>query len=1090
MIKMAAGVAGVLTALLIICIFIQLRSVLFFQNLDDKSSFQRRTVWPVHTTKILCYGKDIIHNLISNSEINEKNSQNKRTMKTLPLIGFLCLLLSGDINLNPGPICLGCKEDSPLPKGITYFTDMEWICDHCVNYFSKNYELDQSTDQLLDQLPKGISVGHLNARGLMSKLDQLRIVLRNQTFDVIGISETRLDDSIDDAEIHIKGYHNKVYRRDRNKHGGGVLLYIKDKWTVTNVSKHEFLEVLTLDIKQLNSPTLKLGVVYRPPDSLVQWYTDFDSVAEELATSAENIIVMGDFNVDQLKDDRMTKVMNTYNYKQLIAEPTRVTKDTSTLIDHMYVTNDENFSTAGVIPFGISDHHFTYVIRKKVKCGPRKHTTIQYRDYKHLDEALLIQDMCNVDWNTIRNMSDINEMWSTFKDQFNNIIDKHIPYKERRINVNSEKWINDDIITAMRQRDYLHSKALKSNSELDWSLFKRSRNIVVSKVREAKRTFVDEAIEQSSMKPKDMWDRLKQFIPSKSKSVSTSYLDVNGKLISQSDEMANAFNDFFCNIGHNLGKDFDCSLPSVEMLMEPNSFSIPKMTESFVKKEIFKMSSAKATGLDNISVKLLKMTSSVITNILTYIMNFSIENCIVENDWKVARVTPIFKSGDEHTVNNFRPVSVLPIVSKILERHVFNSFYEYLSVNNLITNCQSGFRPKHSCETVLTSLIDRWLKNIDQGKLTGVLFIDLSKAFDTVNHTVLLHKLKMFGVSDNTLEWFESYLCSRKQLVSWNGVLSEPRDITIGVPQGSILGPLFFILFVNDYPKCLRHSHATIYADDTSQDVSDKCIDVIERKLKDDLINSINWMKCNKLTMNLKKTQCMLIGTSQRLANCRKMCINIDNIVLETVDSSKLLGVNIDCYLSWSDHIDILSKKISKKIGVLKRLKSFMSYQALLKVYNSIIFPHFNYCCTIWSNAKCTNNVDKIFRLQKRAARVILNVQNVMTPSDVMFSKLRWMPIPDYFLYRKAILVFKVLHQLTPEYLNVFKFVNQVSTRSTRQSVNNLLYVPKARTEYYRRSFIISGSVLWNNMSQTLRNCTTLDSFKKAYLDNYFSNTA
>ena len=191
---------------------------------------------------------------------------------------------------------------------------------------------------------------------------------------------------------------------------------------------------------------------------------------------------------------------------------------------------------------------------------------------------------------------------------------------------------------------------------------------------------------------------------------------------------------------------------------------------------------------------------------------------------------PLFKSGDEHVVNNYRPVSVLPIVSKIIERHVFNSFYEYLSENSLITKCQSGFRPKHSCETALNELIDRWLKHIDEGKLTGVLFIDLSKAFDTVNHDVLLHKLLSFDICDKTFLWFKSYLTDRVQSVGWRGAISKPQNVTIGVPQGSILGPLFFILFVNDYPDCLEYSHATIYADDTSQDVCDKSVDVIIEK--------------------------------------------------------------------------------------------------------------------------------------------------------------------------------------------------------------------------------------------------------------------
>ena len=411
-----------------------------------------------------------------------------------------------------------------------------------------------------------------------------------------------------------------------------------------------------------------------------------------------------------------------------------------------------------------------------------------------------------------------------------------------------------------------------------------------------------------------------------------------------------------------------------------------------------------------------------------------------------------------------------------------------MSENKLLTEHQSGFRPKHSCETALHNIIDKWLENIDKGKLTGVIFIDLSKAFDTVNHDVLLHKLLSFGICENTFKWFQSYLHARSQCVKWKGVISEGKDVTIGVPQGSILGPLFFILFVNDYPKCLKHSTVNIYADDTTQDVSDKSLDVIEKKLQDDLLNSIEWMQKNKLTINLKKTQCMLIGTSQKLLKCRKLCVNVGENFLENVNCAKLLGVYIDECLAWSHHTDVLCKKLSQKLGVLRRLSNFMSKEALLKIYNTIVFPHFNYCCTVWHDARNKTNITRLFKLQKRAARIILDIRVPQSVSTFnMLSSLRWMPMPDYFIYRKIILIFKVLHCMTPEYLSVFRFVNEVSTRNTRQSVSNFIYVTKARTEYFKRSFIISAAILWNSLPDFIRECRTLTSFRSAYVKHYFN---
>jgi hypothetical protein len=270
-----------------------------------------------------------------------------------------------------------------------------------------------------------------------------------------------------------------------------------------------------------------------------------------------------------------------------------------------------------------------------------------------------MQDIHHINWDSVQQETHVSEMWSAFKDKFLEFVDKHIPYKERRIKASSERWINDDILTEMHQRDYLHTKALQHNSDYYWKLYKRARNlvIVVSKIREAKRTFVDEAINQAQTKPKDMWTRLKQFLPSKCNTIQTSYLQIDNTCISQNDQIADVFNYFFCNIGHNLGNNCDDKLPDVEQLMPNGSFKILKMSVDFATNHISGMSTAKATGLDGISVKLLKLTSDAIVDILTCVLNFSIETNNFENDWKRAKVSPIFKSGNEHIVNNYRPVS-------------------------------------------------------------------------------------------------------------------------------------------------------------------------------------------------------------------------------------------------------------------------------------------------------------------------------------------------------------------------------------------------------------------------------------------------
>ena len=440
-------------------------------------------------------------------------------------------------------------------------------------------------------------------------------------------------------------------------------------------------------------------------------------------------------------------------------------------------------------------------------------------------------------------------------------------------------------------------------------------------------------------------------------------------------------------------------------------------------------------------------------------------------------------------VNNYRPVSVLSCVSKILERHVHDTLYKFLEENNLLSNCQFGFRPSHSTETALISAVDDWQKNMDNGKLTGVLFIDLRKAFDCVNHKVLLHKLRSYGVSDQAMSFFSSYLSNRSQTVNFSGVLSEMKEINIGVPQGSILGPLFFIVHINDYPKCLKHSTVTMYADDTSQSVVGKSSEIIEKMICDDLVCTIEWMKNNKLSLNLEKTECMLIGSSQKLSRCNPLNVIVNDVKISNVQSSKLLGVMVDQNLSWKEHIDFVGGKISKKLGVLRRMSSFMSFDCRYKVYCSIVFPHFVYCSSFWSMPSNLDGIDRLFKLQKRAARTLLGIKDFQYETRSLLQRLKWMPIADCFQFKKATLTFKLLKGPSPNALkNMFKYVRDVSSRFTRSAVSDNLYVPPTKTSAFKRSFVYSASLLWNELSAELKGANNIESFKRLYLKRYFAD--
>ena len=448
-----------------------------------------------------------------------------------------------------------------------------------------------------------------------------------------------------------------------------------------------------------------------------------------------------------------------------------------------------------------------------------------------------------------------------------------------------------------------------------------------------------------------------------------------------------------------------------------------------------------------------------------------------------ARVTPIHKDGSKLVMGNYRPISVLPIISKIFEQEIFQQLYKYMNENNLISKFQSGFRPGYSTLSALIQMCDAWFNNMDNGELTGVVFLDIQKAFDSIDHNILLDKLKFYGMSQMEFKWFQSYFTDRYQQCQINGFLSKKEKIISGVPQGSILGPLLFLIYINDLPNCLKSTIPCLYADDTQIFTSSHDTAKLADSLNSDLENITDWLTVNKLQSHPNKTKMMVIGSRYNLnhkvsTSDLRSNIRINNNVVLSVFSQKCLGIYLDERLAFDAHIEDLCKKICSGIGVLRRIKSLVPKECLLKLYKSLIQPYFDYCSPLWDTCDKTLK-DNLQTLQNRAARIIYGA-NYDTRSKDILKNLQLDSLDVRRKKLKFVFLYKVLNGISAPCLreNLERLTSLSRGYDLRDSETDLK-LPKPRTNFLKRSFKYSASALWNNLPIDAKNATTMNEFKR-----------
>ena len=611
-------------------------------------------------------------------------------------------------------------------------------------------------------------------------------------------------------------------------------------------------------------------------------------------------------------------------------------------------------------------------------------------------------------------------------------------------------------------------------------------------MRARERQYYKEIIEKHKSNLKKTWAVIKSVINKSKTKSSCKKFKHNGKIIEDGQQIANHFNDFYVNVGENLAKKIPKTGKNHSEYMQNSNphnsvFNQTEVNEDEVLKIISNFKDS-AAGWDELKPSIVKHVKHYIKYPLAHISNLSFKTGIFPDQLKLANVVPIYKSKDRMEFSNYRPVSVLPVFSKILERLMYNRLFDYINDNQLLYKHQFGFQKGKSTAMALMLLIDKITESIEKGEIVLGVFLDFSKAFDTVDHSILIDKLKIYGIIGTNNEWFKNYLSNRKQYVTYNNYKSTTKTITCGVPQGSILGPLLFLLYINDLSTVSKDIFSILFADDSNLFVSDKDVNKLTLKMNNALKEVQEWLFCNKLSLNVLKTHYMIFTSSKNMVADQQ--IRICNTAIDRAYVTKFLGVQIDSKLSWKDHIQHTCKKVSKTIPIIAKARKKLPINCLIKLYYSIVYPYFIYCNQVWGNCH-KETLKPLLVLQKRVIKTISS-SPYRAKSLPLYIKHKLLTLQDINTYTTGIFMYKTIKSNIPSnsmFKSFYKLNKAFHEHETRHA--NDIKPPFSRNALRISSIRIFGATIWNAIPQEIRNSPSIDVFKKnfkSYLLDDMSN--
>ena len=967
----------------------------------------------------------------------------------------------------------------------------------------------------------------LNCQSLRAKFNQLKVYLElfqrnNISISAICLQETWLSDQDDVSLLQLEGYTLISKGKSCSAHGGvAIYLHNRFKYSVISFPQSNVWDGLAIkvneDISRTGTITQKniiLGNIYRPPRQNVENIKTFSKEVVQLFNVLQHykqVVIAGDFNLDLLKikennhvnDFFETLIANSYVPK--ITLPTRLTESNGTLIDNCLVKISDNFSKslAGILLQNLSDHSPYFIAIDNLITHPNSFKYIQISTKTDESVSKFKQYLGTVNYQNLfssnPNDTDPNQNYNKLNETITKGMSKFFPTKTVKFNRYKHRkcpWITKGILISIKYRDSLY-KQLKSTPVLDAVYPARKINlqtycrILKRSIRQAKTKYYYSCFEKFKGDARKTWNAIKQIINKTSqKKEFPNYFEINDNKVTDMKIIANEFNNFFVNVGPKLAEKIDTPNNSSYTDYLGNQinkkFEFKSVSSDEVRKIIDGLKSKTSWGHDGISSKFLKQIKNEILEPVTLIINQSILHGVFPDKLKIAKIVPLHKAGSVHSFNNYRPVSILPSIAKVFEKILFNQISVYFNENKLFYPSQYGFRSQHSTELAAIEFIDRVTFELDHGHTPLSIFLDLSKAFDTIDHDILLSKLRHYGFQNKSLDLIATYLHNRYQYVQLDDYKSDSLVIKTGVPQGSVLGPLLFLIYLNDMTTIKSCFHPILYADDSTLMTTLKTQQNRTNNINAELEKFNKWLKLNKLSLNCTKSKAMLFHMPQKQVTFPDIMIN--NSKIEFVDCFNYLGILVDKNLSWNSHVNDRSLKITKVVGMLNKLKHFLPPKILLDIYNSLIVPHLNYGALLWE--KCSDN---LFKLQKKAIRSItLSRYNAHTCP--LFKKLGLLKCKDICALHAFKFCFKLENKMLPGYFQsgIFKKTIETQTHDYDLRNSNIYTVPQVKHEFAKRTIYYKIPDIINNMDESIRQKIYTQSFigfktdvKKIMIESY-----